>query len=79
MIAPIDPPSVTETQIVQNSRKRGLSHLYRQVYVVGHETEPVDTMPKSFNPLLNQKTEASPILIIEENILTAITPKDDVV
>jgi hypothetical protein len=79
IVTPVGPPGVTKTQILQNSRKRDLSHLDRQVYVGGHETESVDTMAKSFNPFLDKKAEASPILIIKENTLPVIAAQDDVV
>jgi hypothetical protein len=51
-LAPIRPTGVAETEILHNSRKRNPTHLNRQVDMVGHQTKCMDTMPETFNSLL---------------------------
>jgi hypothetical protein len=51
-LAPIRPTGVAETEILHNSRKRNSTHLNRQVDMVGHQTKCMDTMPETFNSLL---------------------------
>jgi len=47
--------------------------------VIGHQTEGMDAVTKSFDPFLDQKVEASAVPIIEENGLAAIATQDGVI
>jgi hypothetical protein len=47
--------------------------------MVGHQTKCMDTMPETFNSLLQQQVEAGTILIIGKNGLAVVTTQDSVV
>jgi hypothetical protein len=47
--------------------------------MVGHQTKCMDTMPETFNSLLQQQAEARTILMIDKNGLAVVTTQDSVV
>ena len=53
--------------------------LYRQVDVIGHQTESMDTTAEALNPFLKEKTETASVLVIQKNIGAAIATQHDMI
>jgi hypothetical protein len=47
--------------------------------MIGHEAEGVDAVTEPAGSFLEEEIKTVPVIISEENGLTAVTPKDDVV
>ena len=71
-LTPVEPPGITKTEILKDSGKGNLPHLNREVDMIAHQAEGVDTMPIPLYPLLEQEIEASPISVIGEECLPAL-------
>jgi len=78
-LTPVDPPGISKTQILYDPRKRDIPYLDRQVEVIAHEAESVDTISEPLDPLLEQEVEASPISAIEENGLPCVASEGDMI
>jgi hypothetical protein len=79
LLLAIDPPRVSLTETLHNSRKGDIRHLYGQMDMVGHQTKSMDAVAKLLAPLLKQTIKISSVLLFKENILPGIPPEEDMV
>ena len=77
--APVDPLCVSKTEILKNSGKRYPAHLNGKMDMVAHQAKCVNAVAKALDSFLGKKGKASPCLIIIENDLACVAPKDDVI
>ena len=70
---------ITQTDILHDPGQRHLTDLDCQMYVVGHQAKSVNTMSVFFHAFLEKKIKARPVGLGEKNVLSAVSPQDNVV
>lgn len=76
---PVDPPGVPEGEVLHDARERDVGDLDGHMNVIRHQAEGVHLVPVPRDPLLKQEVEAITVLVLEEDVLSAVSTEDHVV